>query len=135
MYLLDTNVLSALRRRRDPNVHAWTARTSESDLFISVITIGEIERGIERQRKQNSDFARDLEDWLDVTLRVYGERVLPLTGGIARRWGRLAAQLGNRSPDMMIAATAIEHGLTVATRNVSDFEPTGVAIFNPFAPG
>lgn len=135
MYLLDTNVLSALRRRRDPNVHAWTTRTSESDLFVSVITIGEIELGIERQRRQNLDFARELEDWLDVTLSVYGERILPLTGGIARRWGRLAAQLGNRSPDMMIAATAIEHGLTVATRNVSDFEPTGVAIFNPFAPG
>jgi predicted nucleic acid-binding protein len=135
MYLVDTNVLSALRRRREPNVLAWAGRTSSSDLFVSAVTIGEIERGIELQRKRNPDFARELEDWLDVTLRVYGERILPVTGGIARRWGRLAARLGNRSPDMMIAATALEHGLTVVTRNVSDFEPTGVSVFNPFSPG
>lgn len=98
------------------------------------MTIGEIELGITRQRLLNPGFAQDLADWLDVTLRAYGERILPLTVGIARRWGRLAAQLGNKQLDLAIAATALEHGLIVVTRNVSDFEPTGVQVLNPFDP-
>jgi toxin FitB len=68
-------------------------------------------------------------------LRAYSERVLPLTVGIARRWGRLAAQLGDKQLDLAIAATALEHGLIVVTRNGSDFQPTGVTILNPFNPG
>lgn len=98
------------------------------------MTIGEIELGITRQRVLNPGFAQDLADWLDVTLRAYGERILPLTVGIARRWGRLAAQLGNKQLDLAIAATALEHGLIVVTRNVSAFEPTGVPVLNPFNP-
>ncbi|HWG06531.1 MAG TPA: type II toxin-antitoxin system VapC family toxin [Beijerinckiaceae bacterium] len=133
MYLLDTNVLSALRRSRDRTVHAWTNRVPPSDLFVSVVTIGEIELGIEFQRKRNADFARELEGWLDIILGVYGERILPMTVGIARRWGRLAVQTGNKGLDLAIAATALEHGLTIVTRNVSHFEPTGVTVFNPFA--
>jgi predicted nucleic acid-binding protein len=133
MYLLDTDVLSELRRgRRNRNVVAWISTVSAADLFLSAVTIGEIELGIARQRVLNPRFAQDLADWLDVTLRAYGERILPLTVGIARRWGRLAAQLGNKQLDLAIAATALEHGLTVVTRNVSDFEPTGVAVLNPF---
>ena len=133
MYLLDTDVLSELRRsRRNRNVVAWFGDVTEADLFLSAVTIGEIELGITRQRVLNPGFAQDLADWLDVTLRAYGERILPLTVGIARRWGRLAAQLGNKQLDLAIAATAFEHGLIVVTRNVSDFEPTGVPILNPF---
>jgi toxin FitB len=133
MYLLDTDVLSELRRgRRNRNVVAWISTVSAADLFLSAVTIGEIELGIARQRVLNPRFAQDLADWLDVTLRAYGERILPVTVGIARRWGRLAAQLGNKQLDLAIAATALEHGLTVVTRNVSDFEPTGVAVLNPF---
>jgi|SRR5271166_3904186 len=133
MYLLDTDVLSELRRRtRNRNAVAWISNVSAADLFLSAVTIGEIELGIARQRVLNPSFAQDLADWLDVTLRAYGERILPLTVGIARRWGRLAAQLGNKQLDLAIAATALEHGLTVVTRNVSDFEPTGVAVLNPF---
>jgi toxin FitB len=101
-------------------------------LFLSVVTIDEIELGIARQRVRNPSFAKDLADWLEVTLRAYEERILPLTVGIARRWGRLAAQLGNKQLDLAIAATALEHGLTVVTRNVSDFEPTGVTVLDPF---
>jgi predicted nucleic acid-binding protein len=135
MYLLDTDVLSELRRsRRNRNVVAWIGDVTEADLFLSAVTIGEIELGITRQRVLNPGFAQDLADWLDVTLRAYGERILPLTVGIARRWGRLAAQLGNKQLDLAIAATALEHGLIVVTRNVSDFEPTGVLVLNPFNP-
>ena len=133
MFLLDTDVLSELRRsRRDRNVVAWIGDVTAADLFLSAVTIGEIELGIARQQALNPDFAQELTAWLDVTLRVYGERILPLTVGIARRWGRLAAQLGNKQLDLAIAATALEHGLIVVTRNVSDFEPTGVPILNPF---
>src|SRR4249919_3931059 len=120
-YLLDTDVLSELRKRkRDANVVAWIGSAPPTDLFLSVVTIGEIERGIERQRTVNPTFADELAGWLDLTLRAYGERILPLTVNIARRWGRLAAQIGNQSIDLAVAATALEHGLTVVTRNVSD---------------
>src|SRR3974377_2003519 len=133
MYLLDTDVISELRRRRrNRNVVAWISNVSAADLFLSVVTIGEIELGIARQRVRNPSFAQDLTAWFEVTLRAYGERILPLTVGIARRWGRLAAQLGNKQLDLAIAATALEHGLTVVTRNVSDYEPAGVPILNPF---
>jgi predicted nucleic acid-binding protein len=136
MYLLDTDVLSELRRRRrNRNVVAWIGDVGPADLFLSVVTIGEIELGITGQQVLNPGFAQDLADWLDVTLRAYGERILPLTVGIARRWGRLAAQLGNKQLDLAIAATALEHGLIVVTRNVSDFEPTGVPVLNAFNPG
>jgi len=133
MYLLDTDVLSELRRgRKNRNVVAWIRQVAAADFYLSVVTIGEIELGIARQRVGNPGFAQDLTAWLEVTLRAYGERILPLTVGIARRWGRLAAQLGNKQLDLAIAATALEHGLTVVTRNVSDFEPTGVKLINPF---
>lgn len=133
MYLLDTDVISELRRRRrNRNVVAWNSDVSAADLFLSVVTIGEIELGIARQRVRNPSFAKDLANWLEVTLRAYEERILPLTVGIARRWGRLAAQLGNKQLDLAIAATALEHGVTVVTRNVSDFEPTGVTVLDPF---
>jgi predicted nucleic acid-binding protein len=133
MYLLDTVVLSELRkRRRDANVVAWIGSAAPADLFLSVVTIGEIELGIERQRALDSAFAQDLASWLDITMRAYAERILPLTVDIARRWGRLAAQIGNRELDLAIAATALEHGLTVVTRDVADFARTGVATLDPF---
>jgi predicted nucleic acid-binding protein len=132
MYLVDTDVFSELRRsRRNRNVVAWFGDANAADLFLSVVTIGEIELGISRQQHLNPVFAQQLADWLDLTLRAYGERILPLVG-IARRWGRLAAQLGNKQLDLAIAPTALENGLTVVTRNVSDFEPMGVLILNPF---
>ena len=113
---------------------AWLGEVNAADLFLSVVTIGEIELGISRQQHLNPVFAQQLADWLELTLRAYGERILSLTVGVARRWGRLAAQLGNKQLDLAIAATALEHGLTVVTRNVSDFEPTGVSVLNPFDP-
>ena len=137
MYLLDTVVLSELRKgppRRNPHVVSWLASVSPDDLFISAISIGEIERGIERQRSADPAFATALAEWLDVVLRNYGERILPLGVDIARRWGRLSALIGNNGIDLAIAATALEHGLVIATRNVSDFAATGAALLDPFEP-
>jgi toxin FitB len=133
MYLLDTVVLSELRkRRRNANVVAWIGSVAAADLYVSAATVVEIEFGIERQRRLDPAFAAALAGWLDTMLRLYGERVLPITVQIARRWGRLAAQIGNRDLDLAIAATALEEGLTVVTRNVSHFAPAGVATLNPF---
>jgi|SRR6266852_891956 len=134
MFLIDTVTLSELRRRqRDPVVVAWFERQRTSDLFLSVISIGEIERGIARQRATDPGFASALAAWLDHVLALYGERILPFDLQTARRWGALSAVLGNDSADLMIAATALEHGLTVVTRNVSDFEPSGVAVLDLFS--
>ncbi len=133
MYLLDTDVLSDLRRRkRNTGVVKWLGSVAESDLHLSVVTIAEIENGIERQRKPDPRFADELAAWLEFTLRAFGDRILPLTVNISRRWGHLAAQIGNKELDLAIAATALEHGLTVVTGNAKHFERTGVALFNPF---
>ena len=133
MFLLDTDVLSALRRReRNPELARWVGTQRTTDLYLSVVTVGEIERGIMRQQRRDTGFARELAIWLDRLLDWYGERVLPVDTATARRWGRLSATLGQNSADLLIAATALEHGLTVVTRNVRHFEPTGVAVVGTF---
>ena len=134
MYLIDTNVLSALaKRRRDHNVESWLIKQRAVDLFVSVISIGEIERGIAMQRRKDPEHAQALERWLDQILSAYGDRILPFNLASARRWGRLSATIGNSGADLQIAATALEHGLTVVSRNVSDFQPAGVDVISPFA--
>ena len=126
MFLLDTDVLSALRRReRNPAIVRWVETQRTADLYISVATVGEIERGITQQQRHNPPFARDLSLWLDRVLAWYSDRILPVDAASARRWGRLSATLGHDSADLLISATALEHGLTVVTRNVRHFEPTG----------
>ena len=133
MFLLDTDVLSALRRReRNPEIARWVGTQRTTDLYLSVVTVGEIERGIMRQQRRDTGFARELAIWLDRLLDWYGKRVLPVDTATARRWGRLSATLGQDSADLLIAATALEHGLTVVTRNVRHFEPTGVAVVGTF---
>ena len=132
-FLLDTDVLSALRRRdRHPEAEQWLAAQQTSDLYLSVVTVGEIHRGITRQERSNPSFARELAVWLGRILDWYGDRILAFDVPAAQRWGQLSGSLGHDSVDLMIAATALEHGLTVATRNVRDFAPTGVQVFNPF---
>ncbi|MEX2366721.1 MAG: type II toxin-antitoxin system VapC family toxin [Pseudohongiellaceae bacterium] len=134
MYLLDTVVLSEIRKRqRDPAVVQWVTNQRDADLFLSAVTIGEIERGIVLQKNRNSPFSDELSHWLDRILSLYSDRVLPVDIATARRWGRLSAEIGNDSPDLLIAATAMIHGLTVVTRNTRHFEPTGVAVLNPFS--
>jgi predicted nucleic acid-binding protein len=133
MYLLDTDVLSELRKRkRNPNVVKWIGAVTERDLYLSAVTVAEIERGIEQQRKPDPAFANDLSVWLEFTLRAFGDRILPLTVNIARRWGRLSAQIGNKELDLAIAATALEHGLTVVTGNTKHFQRTGAKLLDPF---
>jgi toxin FitB len=133
MYLLDRVVLSELRklpRQRNRNLVHWIGEVPSQDLFVSVLTIGEIERGIERQRQLDSEFAERITSWLDMIWRTYESRILAVD--VARRWGRLSYLIGNKGIDLAISATALEHGLTA--RNVSDFEPTGEPVFNPFSP-
>lgn len=133
MFLVDTDVLSHFRHpRKNPGVVAWVAATRPTDMFVSTATIGEIERGIERQRSIDPAFAARLGEWLDQVLRLHQDRILPMDLAVSRRWGRLSARIGHRGIDLVIAATALEHGLTVVTRNVGDFAPTGVPTLNPF---
>lgn len=133
MYILDTNVISAVRRPdRAPRVEAWLRGKAENELFLSAITLGEIERGIWQQETRDPGFARDLRAWLDRTVLLFSDRLLAFGAEDARIWGRLSAEIGHTGADLMIAATALHHGAIVITGNVSDFAPTGVAIENPF---
>jgi predicted nucleic acid-binding protein len=133
MYILDTNVISAVRRPdRAPKVAAWLQGKAEHDLFISVITLGEIERGIRQQQSRDPAFAADLRAWLDRTVLLFSDRLLPFDAEDARIWGRLSAEIGNNGADLMIAASALRHAAIVVTGNTSDFVPTGCALENPF---
>ena len=132
-FLLDTDILSAIRRKqRDPNLEKWLRSINSTDIFLSVVILGEVERGIALQRQINPTFSEDLERWLDTILLRYEQRILPLSVNIARRWGRLSGEIGNSSADLMIAATALEHNLIVATRNTRHFESTQVSLINPY---
>lgn len=134
MILLDTVVLSELRKKK-PNtkVIAYLKAQTEGATFISALSIGEIEAGIERQRTQNPEFAAELAQWL-VTLELqFSHCILPVTPAIAKLWGRLCVQTGNKGIDNLIAATALCHNLTIVTRNIKHFEPTGVRVFDPFS--
>ena len=135
MFLVDTDVLSLLRRpERSPRISRWMAAQRTADLYVSVVSVAEIERGITRQRRRDPAFASQLARWLDTVLSLYGNRILPVDAPTARRWGRLSGDLGHEGTDLLIAATAIEHGLTVVTRNVRHFEPTGVPVLDPSLP-
>jgi hypothetical protein len=134
MFLLDTMIISELRKPRpEGDVVAWMKAVPRMDVFVSAVTFGEIEVGIEKQRSRNPDFALELESWLALVVRAYGDRILAFGVREALRWGMLAARVGNKGMDLAIAATALEHGLTVVTRNVAHFTPTGVAVFDPFS--
>lgn len=133
MILLDTVVISELRKTRPADaVVRWLAGQRNNELFLSVVSLSEIERGIEKKRALDPEFAQALGRWMDDLLNLYGDRILPVTPMIARRWGSLSARLGNDSADLLIAATALTHGLQVATRNVRHFTPAGVDVINPF---
>lgn len=133
MYILDTNVISAVRRPdRAPQVAAWLRGKAEQDLFLSVITLGEVERGIRQQEIRDPAFAKDLRNWLDKTVLLFSDRLLAFEAEDARIWGWLSAEIGHDGADLMIAASALRHGAIVVTGNVSDFAPTGAAIENPF---
>jgi toxin FitB len=134
-YLLDTNVISELRKgkRADANVTAWFADLDDEDIFLSVLTIGEIRRGIESVRRRDPDSAATLDRWLSGLSEAHGNRVLPIDDVIAEEWGRMSVPDPLPVVDGLLAATARVLGLTLATRNVADVESTGAELFNPFA--
>lgn len=133
MYVLDTNVLSALRRPdRAPQVIRWVTAQDETALYLSVLTLGEIERGIMQQETANPQFATDLRAWLDRTASLFADRILPFDAPAARLWGKMSAELGNARVDVQIAATALVHGATVVTGDAA-FAAMGVRVQNPFA--
>lgn len=135
--LLDTNVLSELRKgpRCDAKVRAWLALQESQELFLSVLAIAEIRDGIERLRGRDPKQAARLEAWLNETETFFRDRILPITPEIADRWGRLRTPQPLPDFDRLIAATAAHHGLEIATRNIRDFERTGIPVTNPWQEG
>jgi predicted nucleic acid-binding protein len=134
MYLIDTNIISEVRkgRRCDPNVASWFRGIREDEVFLSVLVIGEIRQGIEHLRPRNPRHARTLEEWLDQLAESFGDRILPVDERVAQNWGRLNARDMFPVVDSLLAATAQVHGLTLVTRNVGDLERSGVRCLNPF---
>lgn len=132
-YLVDTNVLSELRRRkRSPSVVAWISSVSPDDLYLSVLTLGELRQGIESMRRKDPTAANALERWYGGICADFSEKLLPVDAAVAERWGRLSQEQPIPSIDGLLAATAVVHDLTIVTRNVADFERSGVALINPF---
>ena len=134
-FLLDTNVLSELRKEKrcDEGVRQWFEGTEAEELFISVLVLGEIRQGIERIRLRDPVQARALEKWLGWVAAEFAERLLPVNEKVADQWGSLGLQQPIPMLDALLAATALVHGLTVVSRNEEDFRNTGVPVINPFS--
>lgn len=132
MYLLDTNVVSELRKAKPHGgVLAWLAATPRSALFVSALTLGELQAGIEKTRGQDQKKATEIELWLDAM--EISSQVIAMDGSVFREWARMmTGQSDYLMEDAMIAATAKVHRLTVATRNLKDFRNFGVPVVNPF---
>ena len=136
MYLLDTDVVSALRRpERNLPIANWLRSQNPDSLFTSAVTIGEIMYGSARQRRRQPEYAALLHSWLlNYVEALFENRILPFDEAAAKRWGVLRVELGYTSSDLQIAAIALERGFTVVTRNIRDFARTGVAVLNPPSP-
>lgn len=135
-YLIDTNVLSELRRRDpDTNVVHWMADRPATTLYLSVLTLGEVRKGVERLAEGERKCR--LLDWLEVELSAFFRgRILPVDATVADRWGRLLAQAGRPLPaiDSLLAATALAHGLTLVTHNIKDFRHPDLTVLDPWTP-
>ena len=135
-YLVDTNVLSELRRKQpDINVIGWIEKRPPTTLFLSALTLGELRKGIELM--PDGERKRSYLDWLEVDLpRFFSSRVLAVDAAVADVWGRLTAKAGRAVPaiDSLLAATALAHGLAMVTRNERDFQYAGLDVINPWHP-
>ena len=136
MYLLDTNVVSELRKRGrcDENVAAWYTDVSDNDLFLSVLTLGELRKGIELVRDRDPHQAEVLENWLRHLQQNYEGRILSVDADITDAWGQMHRIRNVPVVDGLLAATAKVHNLTLVTRNIQDVQGLGVNLFNPFSP-
>lgn len=135
-YLLDTSVVSELRRSRcDPRVSAWFDGVAPQDLFLSAIVVGEVRRGIDRLAGRDPQQARLLDIWLGELETVFAGRLMPVDAAVADAWGRLSAGTPVPVEDGLMAATALVHDMTFVTRNVAHVAHTGVRVLDPWAAG
>lgn len=131
MYLLDTCVWSDARRRV-PSVLAWLGAANPASLFLSVITVGEMTKGVALRARKDAVAAVSLENWLDDLRGTHADRILPIDEAVAVAWGQMMATRNLPIADALIAATARIHALVLVTRNVADFAGTGIEIVNPW---
>ena len=131
---MDTNVLSELKKQdnADEKVRRWFSITPGNNIFLSVLTLGEIRGGIEKKRLKDPVQADHMERWMRKSVTLFRGQILPITQTIANRWGALCPGQSLPDVDGLIAATALEHGMIVVTRNVRDFERTGAEFLNPW---
>ena len=135
-YLIDTNIISEVRkgRRCDPNVASWYEKIEDASLYLSVLVIGEIRKGIERIRPKDTIQANAIENWLVAVDKAFGERILPIDRAVANEWGRLNASRPLPVIDGLLAATAKIHHMTLVTRNIAEIADLDVQFLNPFEP-
>ena len=131
MYLVDTNVISEARRRT-PQAVAWLRSVDPERVYLSVVTLGEVMRGVAMKQAHDPRGAAPLAAWLQTLGRDHASRILPVTDQISIEWGRLAALRPRGDADGLIAATAKVHDLILVTRNIADFEDTGASVLNPW---
>lgn len=132
-FLLDTNIVSEIRKKvPNAGVSAWFASVPASELFLSVMVVGEIRQGIERLAQRDSAQSEVFEQWLGQLIDVYGDRIVPVTAEVAEVWGRLNVPDPLPVVDGLQAATALVHGWTLVTRNINDVASTGARLLNPF---
>ena len=133
-YLIDTNIISEIRKRErcDPRVAAWYASIDDESIYLSVLVLGEIRRGIERLRARDPAQAHALESWLTQVTKAFADRILPIDQSVADTWGRMNAVRPLSAIDALLAATAKVTSMTLVTRNSSDVAGLGVPVLNPF---
>jgi toxin FitB len=133
-YLIDANVVSEVRKgsKCNPHVAAWFDPIDDESIYLSVIVLAEIRKGIEQARPKQPAKARALETWLCTLHRSFAERILPIDHAVADEWGRMSAKRSVPTVDALLAATAKVHGMTLATRNTADVADLGANVVNPF---
>jgi predicted nucleic acid-binding protein len=135
-WLIDTNVISEIRKgeRCQARVAIWWAGLPDEDMFLSALTIGEIRKGIEAVRYRDPGKAREIETWLRWVTDAFADRILPVDAAVAQEWGRISASRPLPVIDALLAATALAHGMVLATRNTTDVAGSGARLYNPFSP-